>query len=427
MNYTNYKITLDMHKVQSQISIPVPQNDTARRLYIHLFHNGKRFALEDGMRAVFAGEKADGTVLYNDCVIENQSVIRYDFTEQTTAVSGTLHCQIRVYGEDGILITSPNLTIVVYESVFSANQITSSNEYTALNQLMQEANEMLNDVHSKLENGEFMGKSGVYVGSGEMPEGFNVQIDPMAELCFEAGVPRVLYLDENGDFSLLNAGEGFDIENGTIVAVGDEKTRERVALLETKVDDLLYEPISITSFTVNPSTAEKGASVSQPYCSWKLNKKATAITLDGESVSPELGGFSLMRYNIKENTTFTLKVTDERGHSETKTATLSFMNGIYYGVSSIPTTLDSAFIRTLTKTLRSNKLPSFTVNAGAGQYIWYCLPKAYGACSFTVGGFSGGFALVDTISYKNAYGHTEDYYVYRSDHESLGQTAVTVA
>ena len=44
-----------------------------------------------------------------------------------------------------------------------------------------------------------------------------------------------------------------------------------------------------------------------------------------------------------------------------------------------------------------------------------------------VGGFSGGFALVDTISYKNAYGHTEDYYVYRSDHESLGQTAVTVA
>ena len=236
-----------------------------------------------------------------------------------------------------------------------------------------------------------------------------------------------LQQDENGDFSLLNAGEGFDIENGTIVAVGDEKTRERVALLETKVDDLLYEPISITSFTVNPSTAEKGASVSQPYCSWKLNKKATAITLDGESVSPELGGFSLMRYNIKENTTFTLKVTDERGHSETKTATLSFMNGVYYGVSSIPETLDSAFIRTLTKTLRSNKLPSFTVNAGAGQYIWYCLPKAYGACSFTVGGFSGGFALVDTISYKNAYGHTEDYYVYRSDHESLGQTAVTVA
>lgn len=426
MKYTNYKITLDMHKVQSQISIPVPQNDTARRLYIHLYHNGKRFALEDGMRAVFAGEKADGTVLYNDCVIENQSVIRYDFTEQTTAAAGTLHCQIRVYGEDGILITSPNLTIVVYESVFSAGQITSSNEYTALNQLMQEANEMLNDVQSKLENGEFTGKSGVYVGSGEMPEDCNVQIDPSGELCFEAGVPRVLYLDENGEFSLLNAGEGFDIENGTIVAVGDEKTKERVALLETKVDDLMYEPITITSFTVKPSTAEKGYAVSEPFCRWMLNKKATTVTLDGEKILPDLGGLLLMRYNIKENTAFTLTVTDERGHSETETATLSFMNGVYYGASSIPETLDSAFIRTLSKEIRSNKKPSFTANADEGQYIWYCLPKAYGTCSFAVGGFSGGFTLVDTISYQNAYGYTEDYYVYRSDNAALGNTTVTV-
>lgn len=238
MNYTNYKITLDMQRIQSQVSIPVPQNDTGRRLYIRLFKNGKLFELKDGMRAVFAGKKADGTMLYNDCLIENQSVIRYDFTEQTTSVIGTVNCQIRVYMEDGKLLTSPSLTIVVYENVFSDETIESSNEYNALNQLVEEANTLIFEVNQKLENGDFIGKSGVYVGSGEMPENANVQIDPLGDLCFEAGAPRVLYLNEEGEFSLLEAGDGFDIEAGIISAVGDKETKKRVAELETKIKEL---------------------------------------------------------------------------------------------------------------------------------------------------------------------------------------------
>ena len=237
-----------MTRIQSQVSIPVPQNDTARRLYIRLYQNGNLFELKDGMRAVFAGEKEDGTLLYNDCLIENQTVIRYDFTEQTTAAVGTVNCQIRVYLEDGSLLTSPSLTIVVYKNAFSEDNITSSDEYNALNQLIGEANELIYTVNTKLENGEFVGKSGVYVGSGEMPADANVQIDPLGDLCFEAGAPRVLYLNENGEFSLLETGDGFDIENGVITAVGDKETKRRVAALETQMKTLnekehLPEPI----------------------------------------------------------------------------------------------------------------------------------------------------------------------------------------
>lgn len=242
MNYTNYKITLDMKRIQSQVSIPVPQNDTARRLYIRLFQNGKIFELKDGIRAVFAGEKEDGTVLYNDCLIENQSVIRYDFTEQTTAAVGTVNCQIRVYLEDGSLLTSPSLTIVVYKNAFSEENIESSDEYNALNQLIEEANSLIFEVNQKLENGEFVGKSGVYVGSGEMPADANVQIDPLGNLSFEAGAPRVLYLNEEGEFSLLEAGDGFDIEEGIISAVGDKETKKRVAELEKKMQEIRQLP-----------------------------------------------------------------------------------------------------------------------------------------------------------------------------------------
>jgi hypothetical protein len=47
-------------------------------------------------------------------------------------------------------------------------------------------NEAVNDALLQAkESGEFKGESGVYVGSGEMPEGYNVQIDPNGDADIE--------------------------------------------------------------------------------------------------------------------------------------------------------------------------------------------------------------------------------------------------
>ncbi len=54
------------------------------------------------------------------------------------------------------------------------------------------------EVQEKLDNGEFIGpigKSGVYVGSGDMPEGYTVQVDPTGDmLCYTAGESDSRYL-----------------------------------------------------------------------------------------------------------------------------------------------------------------------------------------------------------------------------------------
>lgn len=54
------------------------------------------------------------------------------------------------------------------------------------------------EVQEKLDNGEFIGpvgSSGVYVGSGEMPEGYTVQVDPTGDmLCYTAGESDSRYL-----------------------------------------------------------------------------------------------------------------------------------------------------------------------------------------------------------------------------------------
>lgn len=210
-------------------------------------------------------------------------------------------------------------------------------------------------------------------------------------------------------------------------AAADSKvTGDRLKTVEDQIADILYKPITINSFTNDVGTAEIGSYVKAVSLKWSFNKTPTTVTLDGMGMLPEFTGYSQTGLNITENTTFTLKATDERGTEATKTTSITFLNGVYYGVSAAPETLDSAFILTLTKNLRSTKLPSFTVNAYAGEYIYYCVPKRFGACTFSVGGFVGGFMLADTVSFTNASGYTEDYYVYRSDYQDLGKTTVTV-
>lgn len=112
-----YRFSLDIHSTQSQVSIPVPQFDTARGFLATLTEGGKPYHLSDDCRAAFVGTKADGNTLFNDCIILNNSIIRYDFTEQTTTSVGMVDACIKVYGANNKLLTSPRLTLVVYEGI----------------------------------------------------------------------------------------------------------------------------------------------------------------------------------------------------------------------------------------------------------------------------------------------------------------------
>jgi hypothetical protein len=100
----------------------------------------------------------------------------------------------------------------------------------------------------------------------------------------------------------------------------------------------------------------------------------------------------------------------------------------YYGNSASPANTETfvealafyAFGRTLGIT--------FTVNAAAGEKIYFACPTRYGAATFTYGGFAGGFILrSNAISVTNALGFTENYQLYESVSAGLGSTTVTVS
>ncbi|MBR2335844.1 MAG: hypothetical protein IKA62_06450 [Clostridia bacterium] len=139
MNYSDYRFTLDVQVHQAQVSVPVMLGDTARRLFISLSDGRKHYYIADGCRAVLVAQKPDGTSIFNDCIIENNSTIVYQFTPNTTSAEGIVNCEIRLYGENR-LITSAKFIIVVDAKVIRDEEILSESERTTLDNIIMSEN-----------------------------------------------------------------------------------------------------------------------------------------------------------------------------------------------------------------------------------------------------------------------------------------------
>lgn len=207
-----------------------------------------------------------------------------------------------------------------------------------------------------------------------------------------------------------------------------------VAVLIKKIKDeyvtkeeFNYKAITINSFINDKNTLEMGTKVTEVTLNWTLSKNPKTMTIDSESITPvSTRTKTYTGQNITTNKTYTLKVTDEKDATATKTTSISFVNGVYWGVKEAPESYDSAFVLGLTKGLQGSKGKTFTVDAAAGQHIFYALPTRYGSCTFNVGGFDGGFTKVATIEFTNASGYKESYDIYKSVNAGLGSTTVTV-
>ena len=112
MKDSHYRISLDIHSTQSQVSLPVKQGDTSRKVFISLCEGGKPYHIEADCFAVFSAKKPDGKVIENNCVIAD-NVIEYSITEQTSSARGIHNCEIKLYSTNYGLITSPSFSIIV--------------------------------------------------------------------------------------------------------------------------------------------------------------------------------------------------------------------------------------------------------------------------------------------------------------------------
>ncbi len=210
---------------------------------------------------------------------------------------------------------------------------------------------------------------------------------------------------------------------------GDYVTAERLNNMEfgisdlySKIDELMYKPITISSFNANPSTVEVGSTVATLTLTWAFSKSIEWQKLDGIEIEKSIR--SATYNNISSNRNWSIQANDGKT-TVSRSAGISFLNGKYTGVASV-SAYDSTFILKLSKTLTNSKSGSFTVNCGDGQYIFFAIPTRFGEPKFTVGGFEGGFSLVATIDFTNSSNYTEPYNIYKSENSNLGNTTVKV-
>ena len=201
-----------------------------------------------------------------------------------------------------------------------------------------------------------------------------------------------------------------------------DKTNTEITQVKDMLDELLYKPISITSFSASPSTAEIGSVVTTLTLTWSYSKEIEWQKLDGVEIDKTIRKTTYN--NITSNKNYSIQANDGKT-TASRSAGISFMNGKYTGVAT-EGIYDNSFILKLSKTLTTSKNGSFTVNCGEGQYIFFAIPTRFGVPKFSVGGFEGGFELVATIDFTNSSNYTEPYYVYKSENSNLGNTTVNV-
>ncbi len=161
MNYSNYRISLDVHKSSSQASLNVKREDTARMIYITLTDGGFPYQISGECYAAFTATKPDGNIVFNPCTIDGNTIM-YELTTQTTAVVGRTECEIKLYGADDMLITSPAFYLFVSDTVYKEGDVVeeSKDEITVLTALISDTATLIDEVQSKLDNGEFKGEKG---------------------------------------------------------------------------------------------------------------------------------------------------------------------------------------------------------------------------------------------------------------------------
>ena len=199
----------------------------------------------------------------------------------------------------------------------------------------------------------------------------------------------------------------------------------RLRTIESALDELMYKPIVISSLSLSKSIAEMGEVVTGLRATWTYNKSPTTQSFDGITLDNAVRSYDIIG-EVTSNKSYRLTASDGKTNVS-RNVGINFYNGKYYGATLEPTGYDSNFVMTLNKQLTNNKNGDFSVNCMTNQYIFFAIPTRFGKPTFKVGGFEGGFVLVNTIKFTNRFGYTEDYNIYKSENASLGNTTVSIS
>ena len=145
---------------------------------------------EASVKVVINALRPDGESKGFDGEVNQDGTVTVPLHSWMLELVGTVTCDISVIDTetyDNKKLTTTSFTLLVEKAAYGGDDITSDPQYDVLVQLLETcstagevAEEALQKSNEALERAE--GVRGIYVGSGDMPEGYNVQIDLNGEV-----------------------------------------------------------------------------------------------------------------------------------------------------------------------------------------------------------------------------------------------------
>ena len=151
MQYSNYRLSLDVQTGSSGAVLTAKRGDTGRKIYVNLTDGGRPYFPEADCMAVFTARKPDGHVIFQECAWDG-AVICYVLSEQLLAVPGEVKCELRLYGKDAMLLTSGDFDLLVEDTVFhEGDEVESSDDISVLTALIGKNQQLQQDLAVLLE------------------------------------------------------------------------------------------------------------------------------------------------------------------------------------------------------------------------------------------------------------------------------------
>lgn len=249
----------------------------------------------------------------------------------------------------------------------------------------------------------------------------------------ESGLNNIDFSEIENEIVLLSGQFSLSDLTGTASGTVLISTDGTITKRKLRDSDILPD-FAVSTFSVGSSTALVGSTVTTPSFTATYNDTVDSAVLTDNygtasaTLNSPFTSFSSTGSFVKntpgQSVTFTLTAISS-GYTATKTTNITWYNYRFYGVSASGAATES-FIESLTAELSNSKSKTLSVTAGIGQKIYYAYPTRLGTATFTVGGFEGGFNLLDTISVTNSSEYTENYYLYESTNANLGATTVVI-
>jgi len=213
----------------------------------------------------------------------------------------------------------------------------------------------------------------------------------------------------------------------TAAPIATSYSADSVLVIQNGVIKKRYSPPVILSFTNNTGTMYAGQTVTGLTTAWTLGG-APITSQTHTDCTPALGDRShvFTGLSLTNDKYYTLAITDGKTPSSANTW-VYFMISKYYGtsVNSAPT---ESNIKAGTNSWQyqnvSYRALAATEITGEGKYIYYAYPASWGSVQIWVNGLQNNWSKT-TVSVTNAYGNTQNYYVYTSPSTIIGTLTVS--